>query len=182
MSDKHWTEREGFIRKETYDSYFPKLVINFDGEFDEPMYFRKLISEIKNTDEKTVIEFVLNTPGGRTDTLVSILDALDTTKAKKVSHIHDASSCGSILALACDEVNVAKFGEMFIHSFQWGSGYGPVANHENRFKSSVENMKLIFNEYYKGFLSDSEIQDVINGKEFWLNASEIKKRLKNRKK
>jgi len=39
-----------------------------------------------------------------------------------------------------------------------------------------------FEEFYSGFLTEKEIEDVIEGKDIWLNNQEVEKRWKNKKK
>jgi hypothetical protein len=63
-------------------------------------------------------------------------------------------------------------------SGNWGKGNEQIA-------SALANDKWarhLFNQVYKGFLEPKEIKEMIDGKDFWMDPTEVKKRLEKRNK
>lgn len=40
------------------------------------------------------------------------------------------------------------------------------------------HLRIVFTQTYTGFLSEQEIEDVIEGKDIWLSGDEVRERLK----
>ena len=91
----------------------------------------------------------------------------------------DCYSAASILALSCDQCVVGRHANLLAHEVSYGVGGKGSDN-----LSHVQHIKKISDKLiwdtYEGFLTDDEIESVLNGKELFLDSDEIVERLNNR--
>lgn len=67
-------------------------------------------------DQAAEIELHINSFGGRVDQALAMLSAIERHTGRVVSYVDGvAASCASWLALAADEIHIAKNAEIFIH-------------------------------------------------------------------
>ena len=93
--------------------------------------------------------------------------------------IGPAHSAASILALNCHDIVVTNSATMLTHNIRTGFG-GKIADLEafTNFSRKISN-KLI-KDTYEAFLNPTELQEVLHGKELWLDSEQIKERLQAR--
>lgn len=151
--------------------------INIDNEIAIAEKYRPAFNILRTAGPDDVVVLVLNTPGGLVSTTMQMYNYLLTTNATTVAEIHTAYSGGSILALACDNVHVAKFGSMMIHSIS-ASSFGKIHELEGHVNFFNHFNEKAFRELYSGFLSAPEIKTILDGKDMWMMEDEILTRLK----
>ena len=146
---------------------------------EDPEFFIEMIHTIKTAGPQDVAYIYLNSPGGRLDTTLQLINAMRISPAKIVTVIEaEAHSAGTMIFLAADEFVVHENTMMMFHNFSGGAfGKG------NELKLQVDAVVKWFNkmavDIYSPFLSDEEIQDLIDGKDIWMEAEEIRDRLKS---
>lgn len=155
-----------------------EIVVDIDVPFEEPAVFRPIVQSIESARAGDKITVNLNTPGGRTDAAQALYVALLNTPAKTKARIINAASSGSIVAMACDEIEATPFCTMMIHNASGGVG-GKVGDMMAATAYRDGYFREWFGQLYAGFLAPSEIQDVMKGQDIWLKDSEIKARLDN---
>lgn len=155
-----------------------EITIDIDHDFNEPQTFRGIIQALENASPNDQVTLKINSPGGRTDSAQAIYVALLETEAKTKAKIINAASSGSIVAMACDEIETTPFCTMMIHNAS-GGARGKVSD----MAAASAHHKSFFQEWYDqlyaGFLTAEEISDVVKGQEFWLKEKDIIERLKN---
>ena len=157
-----------------------QYTVPIDEGIMKPSYYRGIVNMLSNANEQDIVIFKINSPGGRMDGLLSLLDAIDTTEAMTIADITgECASAASILALNCDRCVAGNRAEMLCHEIRYGVG---GKNSDNL--SHVQHIKKISDKLiwdtYEGFLTDDEIESVLNGKELFLDSDEIVERLNKR--
>jgi ATP-dependent protease ClpP protease subunit len=152
------------------------IMIDIDQTFTEPHTFREIIRALENAQEGDTATLKVNSPGGRTDSAQAVYVALLETKARTKAKIINAASSGSIVSMACDEIQTTPFCTMMIHNASAGT-QGKVGDMAAASSHYREHFKAWFNQLYDNFLSPDEITDVSKGQEFYLKESDIKSRL-----
>ncbi len=154
--------------------------VPIDGSFREPAFYRGVINMLMNASEHDTAAFMINSPGGSLSGLLSLLEAINMTKANTVALIVGAaSSAASMFALHCNEVYVGDNATFLCHNISYGTGGkgSDVLAHVQHTSSSASKL---LRKTYKHFLSEIEINDMINGKEIYMEADEIVERLRQR--
>lgn len=152
----------------------------FDEEIGEPSKYRELIHLLYLAEEFDQFVFVINSAGGDLDGAISIIEGIKATKANIRAIITGkCHSAASIIALNCEQVLVTDAAHMLVHTASYGA-YGSTGQVKSNVDFSTKQIKHILENTYNGFLTPAEITDVHKGVEFWFDAKEIEKRLRNK--
>lgn len=152
-----------------------------DETFKEPSYYREVVQALLVAGEDAEVTFLVNSPGGDYEGLLHIASAIHSSKARTVAHITGrAASCASMLPLLCDEIVVSPYAEMFIHFIEVGTGKENITRNLDMLKNMQAGCEDNFRLFYRGFLSEDELQHVFRGGTYTFNSSEITRRLKQR--
>jgi ATP-dependent protease ClpP protease subunit len=154
--------------------------VALDEDIKGPDYYRNIVAVLDEANEQDSIEFFINSPGGRLDGLMSLLDGLLRTQATTIARIvGDCASAASIFALSCDMVEVGPHAEMLCHTVRHGQG-GKSPDVESAALFRSRQTKNLLKTVYNNFLSSEEIEAVIQGRELYLDSEEISERLQKR--
>lgn len=127
--------------------------------------------------ERDVIYIDIVTPGGSLDTGHMLRRAIANTAAHTVAYIGPTcASAGTAIALACEEWEIDEMSSFMIHTASYG--YVGMAPHV---KANVDHSDKMIERFvrttYAGFLTEEEIQRVIDGKEMYFEGDELAQRL-----
>lgn len=141
-----------------------------------PSAYSELCYMLRAACEGDTFEIFLNTPGGVIDSAVMLVDAIKESKATVTARLSGTvASAGTIIALACDDLVVGENLAFMIHNYSGGmSGKG----HEMKARQQFIDRYLndAFATFYLGFLSEEEIDKVIEGSDMWFTSAEVKER------
>lgn len=149
----------------------------FSDEIMEPSEYNEICYRLKTASPAEEFILHINTPGGIIDSALMVIDAIKNSKAKVTAEISGTvASAGTILTLACDDVTVADHTTFMIHNYSGGmAGKG----HEMKARQEFVDAQLneSFKVFYKGFLTETEMEDVIDGKDLWMGKDEVLSRI-----
>jgi len=143
-------------------------------ESDSYVELFKLLNRVEDEDQVTVH---INTYGGAIHTTLEMMYAIQACKAKVITEISGtARSCGSMLFLSGHAYKIHSYSTMMCHyysSFSFGKG------NELKIEADFDHdyFTELFHRVYYGFLTKKEINELINGKDFYFKAPEIQTRL-----
>lgn len=139
--------------------------------------YNELCYRLRTAKEYDTYNLFICTPGGILDAALTIVNELKKTKAKTIAHISGTvASAGTIITLACKEIVVAPHTAFMIHNYSGGLyGKGHELKAHQEFVDA--NLNNSFKAFYDGFLTLEEIDDVISGKDYWMNKEEVEGRL-----
>lgn len=147
------------------------------NEVKEAIYFNDFFNTIQNSHSNDVIDININSFGGFEESAIQLYNELINCKAHV--HINVSGYCcsaGSVVLLTGDTWSITKNSKVMVHSPK--SWFGGKHNELlSRVDFEKEWVKDFFKEVYKGFLTDKEIKEALDGKDFWFNGNETVKRL-----
>jgi len=154
--------------------------VYISDEISAPDTYNELCHRLRTAKSKDTFTLYLNTPGGYIDSALMLIDAIKTSKAEVNAHISGTvASAGTVITLACDKVTVAPHTAFMIHNYS--SGMQGKGHEMKAYQNFVDkNLNGAFKELYAGFLEEDEMQDIIDGKDLWLNKEEVEERLSRR--
>lgn len=156
--------------------------ICLDEPIVDPKYYRAVISELQTLGEHDTVNVTFATNGGNASGMIMLIEAFRNTQATvSGAIIGDCHSAGSILAMNCDQIYVAPYASMMIHNISYGYA-GKDADVMGMVSHTSAWSKKLIRETYEGFLTESEIIEVLSGKELWLDSDQIKERFDKRQK
>lgn len=146
----------------------------------EPFIYAELCHILRKAEQGETVTLHINTPGGMIDSAFMLIDAIKTSKAGVTAHLTGTvASAGTMISLACDKLVVADHTSFMIHNYSagmMGKGHEMKARQEFTDKSLNE----AFKEFYRGFLSNDEMEEVIDGKDMWMGKKEVLERWNSR--
>ncbi len=157
-----------------------QVTVHINQPFMEPDYYDNIVDMLDRANQGDIVVFKIASPGGAYSGLVSLLDAVENTDAMVIADIvGEAHSAASIFALSCHQVRVGPYAEMLAHSARYGFA-GKSSDNVSHVLHTAKVMSKVLFKAYEGFLSESEIQEVISGKELYLDSEQIMERLEKR--
>lgn len=164
-----------------------KQIVNYSiflyGETSSAFDFAEAINAIENADEHDQITIYLSGGGGCVSSTDAFLHAINTAQERGV-RVHCVASgmvasAHTFIILACSSYECAEGVHFLIHNGSLGDG-----GSYNQFKASsqffLKYMETRFREVYKNFLTDKELDDVLEGKDLWMTGSEFHARYEKR--
>lgn len=157
------------------------ITIPLDGPIDSDIsIYRGCIEEIKNANEGDCVEITINTDGGSLQTALAVIAAIEQSNAEVIADIEGmAASAGSLIALHCHGFKLNPYSTMFIHSESFGSS-GKRNEVKTQVEFSLKWVEKIIRDTYKYFLSEQEIELVLEGRDMYFDSEEIQERLERR--
>ncbi|MEH6626612.1 MAG: Clp protease ClpP [Motiliproteus sp.] len=150
------------------------------GSITEPSEYNELCYLLHNADEDTTVVLHINTPGGIIDSAFMIADAINKSKAKIIGNLSGTvASAGTLIAMACDALEVASHLTFMIHNYSGGmAGKGHEMKARQQFTD--DHLNEAFKSFYKGFLTEDEMDRVVDGTDLWMDTKEVSYRWNQR--
>jgi len=151
------------------------------GPIETPDKYIEWFQIMRQAGQMDAIYLHLNSGGGNAFTTVQFMRALNETNARVITSAEGlVASAATMLFLCGDQCEVSDHSAFMFHTFSSAS-FGK--QHEMQAQVLLEKnwgTKLI-NQVYKNFLTEVEIEKLIDGKDFWMESDEVIKRLNKRK-
>lgn len=169
-----------------WDDYVPilkgkkSLDIYLTDSISVPAEYNEMCSLITTASPNTKVTLHINNGGGIIDAAFMIIDAIKKSKAQVHAVLSGTvASAATVITLACDTIEVVPYTSFMIHNYSSGTqGKG----HEMKAYMDFNNSELnnAFKDIYAGFLTEDEMQSVIDGKDMWMGQAEVLERWNNK--
>jgi len=155
----------------TYEFYL-------DGTIDTANLYTEWFDDIRKASDVDTIIIHINSYGGDLDTTVQMMRALQETSATVVCSIEGACmSAATMIFLVADTYEVSPHSTFMIHNFSAGyAGKGGSIYSQAHYQK--EWFAKLVKETYIGFLSEDEINSILDDKDIWLQMNEVVSRCK----
>ena len=166
-----------------FDNYVPMITnkhtttVYLTDVIEAPSLYNELCYKLDNASPAEEFFIYINTPGGILDAAIMLVSSIKNTAANTTARLSGTvASAGTIIALACKNVEVADHTAFMIHNYSGGLfGKGHELKAHQEFVDA--NLNKSFSSFYEGFLTPAEIKRVIDGKDYWMNKDEVLSRL-----
>ena len=158
-----------------------KFIVSITDDFDDARYYDDVVALLASSTDEDEIVWNISSRGGYVDTLQMLLGwkAMNPSKHTHVLCSNASSAASAFFLSEADEYIVSEGATMMIHEQQVGN-YGSNSNVTRKAEHNAKQNEKFVRETYKDFLTDSEIDDVLRGVEYYLDADEIRERLQQR--
>ena len=148
--------------------------VYLDESFGEPSYYRNVLDMLREGTESDTFIFHLNTFGGRDDSGMALVRAIQNTNSDTIAIIErNCMSMGALIAVSCKQLIVNKGANMMIHDVQFGT-YGSGSNNKRYVDFIKRDSDILMRELFTNFLTEEEFDEIINNSsEIYLNDEEI---------
>lgn len=157
-----------------------KVQFRLDGVVNNPQYYRNILDRIELLGENDEVVVTIDSVGGDLDGCIALCDVLQATEATVTGVlVNRAYSAGAYIALCCDNIEVRPNARMMLHSFSGGFA-GKDHEIELDYTFNKQYIRDFLSACCEGFLTEDELHEMYNGKDFWMAAPEIIERLNMR--
>ena len=155
-----------------------KFIVRMHNPIGAASEYANLFNLLDSAGEDDEIKLDLSSPGGSLDTCILLRRAIKDCAASVTCRIGPtcASAAGAI-ALACDGWEVDDMSTMMVHTGSFAPGYGKVHDIHAASAHTLEQIRRFVRSTYKNFLTDVEIDAVLDGKEMYIGPEELEERL-----
>lgn len=150
------------------------------GEIEEPEKYADWFHLIRNSSENDDIIIHINSMGGNAATAIQLMRVLKETQANVTACVEgDCMSAATFIFLSATSFDISEYSDFMFHNYssvaagKGGEMYDSIT-HAKKWSDNL--MKTV----YKDFLSDEEIQQILDNKDIWMSGEEVLERLKKR--
>ena len=137
---------------------------------------------MRNATENDAVILHINSCGGDIFTAIQLMRTMAESPATVVASVEGmCMSAATLIFLCADVCEVSEHSHFMFHTYSsgnWGKGNEQLAS----VIADDKWARHLFNDVYKGFLEAKEIKEMIDGKDFWMDPTEVKRRLEKRNK
>jgi len=137
---------------------------------------------MRNSTENDAVIIHINSNGGDIFAAIQLMKTMSESPSTIIASVEGmCMSAATLIFLCADVCEVSEHSHFMFHTYSsgnWGKGNEQLAS----VIADDKWARHLFNSAYKGFLDPKEINEMIDGKDFWMDPTEVKKRLEKRNK
>ena len=157
-----------------------EMIVNLNDSIRDPGHYFDLVEEMESLTENDIVDLKVNSPGGRLDGLVYLVNAIRDCEAPVIGTLSgEAASAATVILLSCDGLRIKPYSTMMIHSASFG-GYNHQSNMVSQTVFVDKQARKILTDAYQDFVSPSELDSIFSGLELRLDYDQIIERLDRR--
>ena len=181
------SESNNQLQKNQLQNAYQRAVSNIydlylTGPIEDAKQYQDWNQMMRSATENDIIYIHINSGGGEIFTAIQLMRSMQETQACVVASVEGmCMSAATLLFLTADVCEISEHSHFMFHTYSsgnWGKGHEQLAS----VQADDKWAKHLFDTAYKGFLDPKEIEKIIDGKDFWMNPTEVNKRLLNRNK
>ena len=162
------------LRKEVTSTLYEYYLVDDIGEASD---YIELCDVLRSASPNDEVLIRINSGGGSLATANMIVNSIRESQA----HVHGfiESTCASaatLIYLACHSYSLSEDADMMIHTSS--SLYGGKEHEQHSYVTfSRKKIHKMVRDRYAGFLTEKEIENVLNGQDYYFDSEEIAERL-----
>lgn len=168
-------------------NYFPaRAVANFHefylvGEIKKAEEYIDWFDAIRHAGKNDIVNIHINSYGGDLFTAIQMIRVLSESEATIVCSVEGACmSAATMIFLCADGFEVSGHSMFMFHNYSGGTIGKGGEMYDNIVHERKWSEKLL-REIYVDFLTEEEIQSILNNKDIWMDGDEVIKRLEAKK-
>lgn len=132
---------------------------------------------IRNSGPNDIIKIYINSYGGDLFTAIQFYRVLKETEANIIVSVEGACmSAATILFLCCDQVEVSEHSMFMFHNYS-GGARGKGGEMLDQLLHERTWSEKLMRDVYKDFLTEEEIDAMLDNKDIWMDGEEVVVRL-----
>jgi ATP-dependent Clp protease, protease subunit len=168
------------------ERFFNKQLVNVHefylcGEIESPEEYIQWFDTIRHANETDVIKIYINSPGGNVFTAIQFMRVLKETSASVVMSVEgECASAATMVFLFGNSFEVSEHSMFMFHNYSSGV-FGKGGEMFDQLKHERKWSETLLRDIYKDFLTDKEVDAILDNKDIWMTGEEVIERLKVKK-
>ena len=147
------------------------------GELTAPNEYIDWFELIRNASENDVIKIHINSHGGNLFTAVQLMRVMSESQANIIASVEGACmSAATMIFLAADGFEISENSMFMFHNYSGGT-IGKGGEMYDNIVHEREWSQKLWKDVYSGFLTEGEINSILQNKDIWMSGEEVSKRL-----
>jgi len=169
-------EQQCQVLQETYTHVQNVYDIILDEDICEPSYYRDAFHVLRTAQEQDLVRLIINSDGGHMSSGVAFRNAISEANCPVIAVIEGAChSSAAMIALSCDDIEVKPFASNLNHNVSYGSA-GTGSDIKAHVEFTARQTEKFLREVYKHYLSKQEIEEILQGRQLWLDDEQMRER------
>jgi ATP-dependent protease ClpP protease subunit len=166
------------------DMFSNSLGTQFDyylsGAIESPEQYTDMFHQIRNATGNDTITLHINSPGGSLATALQFFRCLGESPARIIASIEgECMSAATIIMMQADAYLISPHSMFMVHNYSGG-----VFGKGGEMMDQLEFERLwstnLLHDVYKDFLTEDEINTILDNRDIWLTSDEVSERLQFR--
>lgn len=158
--------------------HYNQFIVRIHSTIGPPSEYSALLQLLDSVNEGDEVLLDLNSRGGVLDTAILISRAIRGCNGLVKARIGPTcASATTVIALACEGFETDSDSEMHIHTASFDLGYGKTPDIVAAAVHNDRKIEKFIRKTYKNLLTEEEIEQVLSGREFYLDSEELTERL-----
>lgn len=154
-----------------------KYEFYLSGELLESDVYLEWFNVIRNASANDLIVIYINSPGGDANTAVQFLSVLDDCDAQILMQVEGmCASAATMLFMKAHGFAIAPHSQFLFHNYS-GGAVGKGGEIKEQVDHQTKWAENLLRETYKYFFNEKEINQMLDGKDFWMDRDEVVKRM-----
>lgn len=154
-----------------------QIDIYITGEIGNSEKYLPAYHTLVSASHDDIVYLHINSEGGNADTAIQFRHSIQNCPAMVVGVVQGTCmSAASMILLACDSFVVADFSILMCHNYR-GISAGKGSEMFDQITFTRKWSEDMVRDIYRGFLSEEEIVQVMDGKDIWMDHHEARARL-----
>jgi len=184
MNNKTMGLLDGLIGNDEKDMFSASIGTQYDyylsGAIESPEQYTDMFHQIRNATSNDTINMHINSPGGSLATALQFFRCLGESQATIVASIEgECMSAATILMMQADAYFISPHSMFMFHNYSGG-----VFGKGGEMMDQLEFERLwstnLLHDVYKDFLTEDEVNTILDNKDIWLTSDEVSERLQTR--
>ena len=170
-------------KQTVFDNYVPIITdgrattVYLTDFIENPDAYNELCYRLHNAYDGDKFVFIINNGGGNVDSAFMVIDAMVNSKAHITGKLSGmVASAATLIALHVDELIVADYTQWLSHNYSTGIAQSKGFELKTYVAFNDKELAEAFRTIHKGFLTEAEIDDILEDKDVWLGAKEVRNR------
>jgi ATP-dependent Clp protease protease subunit len=135
---------------------------------------------IRAAGENDVVKIHINSPGGDLNTSIQLIRAMNECKGTIVASVEgECISAATMILMHADMIEISDYSIFMFHNYSGGAiGKGGEIYDKVTFEKPW--IESIMRDCYANFLTDDEIERMLDGKDYWMTGDEVLDRIQKK--
>lgn len=148
------------------------------GDIESPEEYIEWFDVIRNAGENDILKFYINSGGGDLFTAIQFMRVLSDTQANVIVSVEGmCASAATLVFLMGHQFEVSPHSVFMFHNYSSGVMGKGGEMYDRLAHEKVWSEKLL-RDVYVDFLSEDEIDAILNNKDIWMDGDQVVERLK----
>lgn len=150
------------------------------GEITSPETYIEVFDIIRHAREHDTVKIYINSFGGDLFSAIQFMRVMADSEAYVVCSVEGACmSAATMIFLAADSVEITPHSSFMVHNYSSGA-FGKGGEMYHQIQHERKWSEKLLKEVYEDFLTDDEIQHVLENKDLWMDVDEVVLRMEER--